>query len=377
MAAVHAYEARKRFVDCIRHGAANVDLAEAALAVCAEDDALVTHSTVKFPIEAYRERIRKLAQQCATQALAALPPSRTPRDVATAVARHLREEQRLRLPDSGRSALPQNSVVDHAGVWEDARLAYLHEVLIRRVGSPAALAIVHYDVLRCLFLSGAIDFAVRINCRTFDEMPVAEPLALPAAMLRTANDGMLNTCTTDALVEVLRHLKRAYWPFAWDTSLDPPHGQGVGSQGGFRAAAREAIEGPVNAQIQAIARTAAHRLERGVWTSPGAGDIRRALAAAERLVLLCGSAADWERRDLGVLYMFRGMPERAKVELALYAQSEHARNADAVDKRYVSGLLEVLRDVAPAHEDEAMSIGLYLDQPGPDPDRVAHLPLTW
>ena len=26
--------------------------------------------------------------------------------------------------------------------------------------------------------------------------------------------------------------------------------------------------------LQAISRTAKHRLERGIWTSPGAGDIR-------------------------------------------------------------------------------------------------------
>lgn len=40
-----------------------------------------------------------------------------------------------------------SAVVDHAGTWEDARDAYLHEVLVRRRGHPAALAILYSEVL--------------------------------------------------------------------------------------------------------------------------------------------------------------------------------------------------------------------------------------
>ena len=35
--------------------------------------------------------------------------------------------------------------------------------------------------------------------------------------------------------------------------------------------AQVALEGEADAAMQAIARTAKHRLERGIWTSPGAG----------------------------------------------------------------------------------------------------------
>ena len=28
---------------------------------------------------------------------------------------------------------------------------------------------------------------------------------------------MLNTCSRDVLLELLRFLKRAYWPFSWDS----------------------------------------------------------------------------------------------------------------------------------------------------------------
>lgn len=36
-------------------------------------------------------------------------------------------------------------------------------------------------------------------------------------------------------------------------------------------AGQVALEGESDAAMQAIARTAKHRLERGIWTSPGAG----------------------------------------------------------------------------------------------------------
>ena len=49
-------------------------------------------------------------------------------------------------PAGGRSALPPRTLMDHAGVWEDARAAYLNEVLVRKRGSAAALAIIHQEV---------------------------------------------------------------------------------------------------------------------------------------------------------------------------------------------------------------------------------------
>lgn len=51
-----------------------------------------------------------------------------------------------------------------AGVWEDSRDAYLHEVLIRRRGTPAALAVLLHGTFQQLFLDGAIDFMVRTDC---------------------------------------------------------------------------------------------------------------------------------------------------------------------------------------------------------------------
>lgn len=90
----------------------------------------------------------------------------------------------------------------------------------------------------------------------------------PAGRRRVA----LNTCSSEVLVELLRHLKRTYWPYAWDSSVDRQRM----SSGGFRAAAKAALgSGEMTAALRAVSATAAHRLQRGIWTSPGAGDINR------------------------------------------------------------------------------------------------------
>lgn len=39
---------------------------------------------------------------------------------------------------------------------------------------------------------------------------------------------VLNTCTSDTLAELLRHLKRSYWPLPWDTSVDKYEEEGRG-----------------------------------------------------------------------------------------------------------------------------------------------------
>ena len=56
--------------------------------------------------------------------------------------------------------------------------------------------------------------------------------------------------------------------------------------GGFTDAAVFLLEGAADAELQAISAVAAHRLERGIFTSAGGGDLRRALAASQRLAIL-------------------------------------------------------------------------------------------
>jgi hypothetical protein len=95
-------------------------------------------------------------------------------------------------------------------------------------------------------------------CRDFNSMPVAQPLpnftlqqlvlqptprtgnssssASSSSQAATQGQRLLNTCSSEALCELLRHLKRAYWPFPWDTNIDCFDEGGRGSTGGFRCA---------------------------------------------------------------------------------------------------------------------------------------------
>lgn len=59
----------------------------------------------------------------------------------------------------------------------------------------------------------------------------------------------------------------------------------------------------------------------GIWTSPGGGDLRRAIAASERLVILRGDSQPLERRDLAILYCHAGMFCEARAELRAYKKA--------------------------------------------------------
>ena len=327
-----AFAARAALAANVARGEAGVDLAAAALQVAAEDDAVASSSTVPFPVESYLARIAALADEAAARArasssagsgLAALPPA----EAVRAVERFLFEEKGFRPAKGlGRSALPPRARLSHPGTREAPAPAYLNEVLVRRQGHPAALAILLDAVLRRLLLAGELPCAALVAGGDWDGLPAAEPLPNVTRELAVGSSGssggagagsaaLLNTCSSEALVELLRHLKRSYFPFPWDTSLDPVHL----SHGGFRGAAKAALgAADVSAEVRAISATAAHRLQRGIFTSPGAGDLRRCLAACERVVMLIGDAQPRERRDLGALYLHAGLFDEARAELAEY-----------------------------------------------------------
>lgn len=70
---LHAFEARQAFVKNIASGEAGINLADAALAIAAEDDALVSHSSVKLPVQAYAKRMQRMAEDIAHNRLNHLP----------------------------------------------------------------------------------------------------------------------------------------------------------------------------------------------------------------------------------------------------------------------------------------------------------------
>ncbi|CAK0760877.1 hypothetical protein CVIRNUC_002808 [Coccomyxa viridis] len=375
LAEVHAWEARRAFVETVAKGESGINLAEAALQVAAEDDAIVSHSTVRLPIQSFLQRIDRLASNMRSAVLQKMPEDAMPDDILQAIGHHLFTEQNFRVPPFRRSNIPSGVLVDHPGVYENAKYGYLHEALISRQGIPAVLAILLEQICQQLLTSGAIDFAVRVDCSALDRVPTATALPGLSRDMVTRPDGtVLNTCSTDVLVEMLRFIKRAYWPFGWQSGTGP-------SAGGFTSAAMVWLEGEARAELQAIARTAAHRLQRGIWTSPGAGDLRRALASAERLCIVLGDEAYFEWRDVAVLYLHAGNLPAALAHLDAYASTPAAKDAPREEQKLVERILEGVRAITDELDDmhiiPLLNLQSALETPRPEADTEQRTPLTW
>ena len=77
---IHSYEARLAFVNNIAHGEAGINLADAAFQIAAEDDALVSHSSVKLPVHQYAKRMQRMAEDIARNRLSHMPSIGSDRD---------------------------------------------------------------------------------------------------------------------------------------------------------------------------------------------------------------------------------------------------------------------------------------------------------
>lgn len=146
-----------------------------------------------------------------------------------------------------------------------------------------------------------------------------------------------------------------------------------------------------------MAKAAKHRLQRGIWTSPGAGDIRRAVAACERLVLLTHSCRTFatspaagsgsvagdsvhealERRDLGVLYVHAGLLEEGKVELQESARLGQDVEVGLQEAALVAELLALVADVEPAPGQEPLTVASWLRREKPNVEELDKFPLSW
>jgi len=78
---IHAHEARQQFAAEVQKGESGINLAAAALAVSTEDDALVSHSTVKLPAHTFLKRIQVVSADLGRLHLAKLPPGAPPHEV--------------------------------------------------------------------------------------------------------------------------------------------------------------------------------------------------------------------------------------------------------------------------------------------------------
>ncbi len=149
-------------------GEAKLDLAKMALLVAAEDDALTSHSSVRFPVDAYLKRLDAL-----TRDFEVVLQLKNMSDAEDADKVELLIEFLFgtSMPNTSPFHTYQskfdrgdlrNTVVDAPGVYESPHPAYLNNVLTRKRGLSANLAIIASDVLRRLTKNGVLSHWVKV-----------------------------------------------------------------------------------------------------------------------------------------------------------------------------------------------------------------------
>ncbi|XP_068660980.1 uncharacterized protein [Aristolochia californica] len=279
-----------------------VDLGKAALHIAAEDDALISHSSVPLPVDAFVERLDDLSMGfCSLY----FPPAGSSPEIFLGNL-----ERYFYVHHGFRRANPDQS---------DTRPLYFHSVLIRRSGSAAMLSLIFSEMLKLLRLWGFLDFDAEIY---YPLDPINLPRGFHKQKSKVSDD--LHILTSESLlVEILKNLKHAFWPFPNDSTkslflraaqaancIAPP------------AMAEESVDSynNISGLEVASAKAAQHRLGRGVWTSVRFGDMRCALAACERLILLGFDSHEF--RDYGVLLYHCGFYKESLRYLQQYLASK-------------------------------------------------------
>ncbi|KAF5186711.1 Alpha-1,3-mannosyltransferase [Thalictrum thalictroides] len=211
----------------------------------------------------------------------------------------------------------------------ESRSLYLNSVLTHRSGSAVMLSLIYSEILKMLRLWGLLDFDVEISC-PHDQVNL--PKGYHKQKSRVSDQPSILT-QQSLLVEILRSLKEVFWPFRYDPSRSLF----------LRAAlAAKCISGPNTTEETAFERAstkaAQHRLERGVWTSVRLGDMRRALSASERLILLDYNVD--ELRDYSILLYHCGFYEESWHYLSLYMNT----TISSKPKRFTSKLKQMEDD---------------------------------
>ncbi|KAA3481361.1 Transglut_core2 domain-containing protein [Gossypium australe] len=300
--ASHAREARKSFLSqiqklsdieretsiCINRC---VDLGRTSLYIATEDDSLISHSSVPLPVDAFLERLDDLSMGYCSHYNSACRSSRE--NFLESIEKYLYVKKGFRRSTANNQAEPQ--ALD------------LHSVLTHRSGSAVMLSLIHSEILKMLRLWGLLDFDVEIF---FPHDPDGLPRAYDKQKSKESDQPHIMTVQM-LLEEILRNLKDAFWPF-----------QRGAAESLFLRAANAAnridkFNGFEDSGYRlASAKAAQHRLDRGVWTSVHFGDMRRALSACERLILLRTDPK--EMRDYSILLYHCGLYEQALKFLKLY-----------------------------------------------------------
>ena len=146
------------------------------------------------------------------------------------------------------------------------------------------LSLIYSEMLKTLRLYGLLDFDEEIS---FPHDLDGCPRGYDKRRSKFCDEPNIMTAKS-LLVEILQTLKGMFWPFQSNQSSSlflnavAANHHGPGNVGGSQARSH----GNISAIEMAAAKSAQHRLMRGVWTNVRFGDMRRALAACERLILL-------------------------------------------------------------------------------------------
>ncbi|KAF7152678.1 hypothetical protein RHSIM_Rhsim01G0124300 [Rhododendron simsii] len=333
-----------------------VDLGKTALYIAAEDDSLISHSSVPLPVDAFIERLDDHSMQFCSHYSSSFRSS--PKNMIECLERYLYIDKGFRRTNARNQP--------------EQRALYLPSVLTHRLGSATMLSLIYSEILKMIRLWGLLDFDVEIF---YPRDPYSLPRGYPKQESKESDP--LHIMTSQSLLmefemknlgelqqflaleelfvvylgahsmfdlQNLRDLKIAFWPFQLDNT-----------ESLFLRAAHAAncSDGSNNVEESAFnlasAKAARHRLERGVWTSVRFGDMRRALSACERLILL--EADPKELRDYSVLLYHCGFYEKSLQFLRYYQDSKKQPfdsfsdlEEDAVDKLMVRLNLIVMEE---------------------------------
>ncbi|KAL2337186.1 hypothetical protein Fmac_011632 [Flemingia macrophylla] len=320
---IHAREAREqfctqigRFTDieketsiCINRC---VDLGRAALYIAAEDDSLVSHSSVPLPVDDFITRLDDLSMDYCPHYSPEYDS--LPEKFLESIERYLYDHKGFRRASSN---------------LLEPRALYLHSVLTHRSGSAAMLSLIYSEIMKMLRLWGLLYFDAEIF---FPHDDFTVPKGYHKQKSKESDQAHIMT-SGNLLVEILNDLKRAFWPFQHDHTKT----LFLRAANAANCVDRSEFVGESGSQI-ASAKAAQHRLDRGVWTSVRFGDMRRSLSACERLILLKNDAN--ELRDYSILLYHCGLYEQSLGYLKKYRELKNSSAQDTLSSNSLSCLEE-------------------------------------
>ncbi|KAJ3671750.1 hypothetical protein LUZ60_007829 [Juncus effusus] len=295
------------------------DLAKAALHIAAEDDSLVSHSSVPLPVSSFVDRLDELSMGFWQGYLP--PAGASPEMFLEYLERYLYIHKGFQRTEN----------------VLDSRALYLHSTLTCKSGSATMLSLIYSEILKMLRISGFMDFDAEIYCPNNLEKSLPRGYDKKKSSI---DDGMHILTSKSLLVKILTNLKDVFWPFQCDKSsslflravhsANRIYGDNKNNLGQTYSVPHENVS-PLEI---ASAKAAQHRLKRGIWTSVCYGDMLRALSACERLILL--QNGNEELKDYAALLYHCGYYKDCLNYLNLYQASSQDKEINSLEDEAVN-----------------------------------------